>query len=227
MTKHDDLAVFISAGAPTCRDCKENLGRGAWIQSLKERQALCLACADLDHLEFLPSGSAALTRRSKKYSTLWAVVLKWSRSGKRYERQGLLVEPDALVRAEIECLADTDARSRQRKRAAELRQLTDKQYLQDFAAKVRELYPGCPSGRAATIAAHACMKYSGRVGRSASAKSLEPFSVALAVRAHIRHAETDYDLLLARGEDRDNARHEIRSKLEEVLDAWSEGGSGS
>jgi hypothetical protein len=62
--------------------------------------ALCLACADLDHLWFLPSGDAALTRRAGKYSTLKAVVLKWSRARNRYERQGLLVEEAALHQAE-------------------------------------------------------------------------------------------------------------------------------
>ena len=40
--------------------------------------ALCLTCADLDHLAFLPPGDAALTRRARKYSTLAAVVLKWA-----------------------------------------------------------------------------------------------------------------------------------------------------
>ena len=53
---------------------------------------LCLACADTDHLVFLPSGEAALTRRAKKASGLSAVVVRWSRTRKRYERQGLLVE---------------------------------------------------------------------------------------------------------------------------------------
>jgi hypothetical protein len=62
----------------------------------------------LDHLIFLPSGNAALTRRAGKYSTLSAVVLQWSRARKRYERQGLLVEEAALQRAQKECLADDE-----------------------------------------------------------------------------------------------------------------------
>ena len=56
--------------------------------------------ADLDHLVFLPSGDAAVTRRARKLSTRAAVVLKWSRARSRYERQGLLVEEDALQEAE-------------------------------------------------------------------------------------------------------------------------------
>lgn len=74
---------------------------------VENRGALCLSCADLDHLVFLPSGDAALTRRARKHSTLVAVVLKWSRARKRYERQGLLVEAQALEMAEKECLSNS------------------------------------------------------------------------------------------------------------------------
>ena len=91
MTKFE-LKVFITTREASCDECGEDLGRRAWIMLVEDKGALCLACADLDHLVFLPAGDAALTRRSRKYSTLCAVVLKWSRARKRYERQGLLVE---------------------------------------------------------------------------------------------------------------------------------------
>jgi hypothetical protein len=81
-----DLRVFISTTDSTCDECGEELGRGAWITLQKEKGALCLACADLDHFVFLPPGDAAITRRARKYSTLAAVVLKWSQARKRYER---------------------------------------------------------------------------------------------------------------------------------------------
>ena len=84
----------------------------AWITLAGEKGAVCLACADLDHLLFLPSGNVALTRRARKHSTLAAVVLKWSRARKRYERQGLLVEARGLEKAEEECLADSEIRAR-------------------------------------------------------------------------------------------------------------------
>jgi hypothetical protein len=86
----------------------KKLGRKAWITLTREKGALCLSCGDLDHLIFLPSGDAALTRRARKHSTLSAVVLKWSRARNRYERQGLLVEEEALKKAEEECLADQE-----------------------------------------------------------------------------------------------------------------------
>src|SRR5713101_6070267 len=119
--QNDALKVFISNRDSSCDECGEELGRKAWITLAGERGALCLACADLDHLVFLPSGDAALTRRSRKHSMLSAVVLKWSRARKRYERQGLLVEERALELAEDECLADADRRARRREREAERR----------------------------------------------------------------------------------------------------------
>ncbi len=215
-----EITVFITRGDVTCEECGEELGRHAWITLDKERRALCLACSDLDHLAFLPSGDPCVTRRAKKGSTLWAVVVEWSRARKRYERQGLLVEEDALAHAEQECLADADARERRREREAERRTELDREYVERFAARVRELYPNCPPDRETTIAEHACQKYSGRVGRSAAAKALDDEAVRLAVRAHVRHAETKYDSLLAAGRVRRDARGEVEDKVENVLDRW-------
>jgi hypothetical protein len=187
---------------------------------VENKGALCLSCADLDHLIFLPSGDAALTRRSAKYSTLSAVVLKWSRARKHYERQGLLVEESALQRAEQECLDDADVRARQSERAAERRVEIDQEYISSFAKRVRELFPNCPAGREQIIAEHACQKYSGRVGRSAQAKKLDEKSILLAVIAHIRHAETNYDELLSQGLDRLLARNEVKEEIDKALAGW-------
>ena len=138
-TPNPEILVFISSRESVCDECHENLGEKAWITLNRQKGALCLACADLDHLVFLPSGDATLTRRTKKHSVLSAVVLKWSRSRKRYERQGLLVEEKALEQAEEECLADQDIRERRREREAERREESDQQYLEKFARRVREL----------------------------------------------------------------------------------------
>jgi hypothetical protein len=59
----------------------------------------CLACVGLGSLAFLPAGDAALSRRAKAASQLHAVVVRFSPSRKRYERQGLLVQPEALRQA--------------------------------------------------------------------------------------------------------------------------------
>jgi hypothetical protein len=82
------------------------------------------------------------------------------------------------------------------------------------------MYPGCPPDRPDQIASHACQKYSGRVGRSAAAKCLDEEAVRLAVVAHVRHDETHYDELLARGVDRWDARDRVRADVDRVLSGW-------
>jgi hypothetical protein len=182
--------------------------------------ALCLVCADLDHLEFLPTGNTALTRRSRKLSTLSALVLKWSRARKRYERQGLLVETAALEQAEASCLAETEVRAARSLRRASREAEIDDEYVTEFAKAVRQQYPSCPSGRDSEIAEHACRKYSGRIGRTRDAKTLQPSAVELAVRAHVRHRETEYDVLLAHGCDRYEARSLVSATVAEIMHRW-------
>lgn len=196
------------------------MGRKSWITLDKAKGALCLSCGDLDHLVFLPPGDAALTRRSRKNSPISAVVLEWSRSRKRYERQGLLVTEEALRQAEQECLSDAEVRERRRQRESVRREELDLQFVERFAKKVREMYPRCPAGREQQIAEHACRKYSGRVGRSHAAQALDPQAVRLAVVAHIRHHETKYDELLDRGFDRFDARDAVGDQVGSVLNDW-------
>ena len=226
MKEQTELKVFITSNETACDECGSDLGRKAWITLAGDKGALCLSCADLDHLVYLPSGDAALTRRSRKYSTLAAVVLQWSRARKRYERQGLLVEEKALEKAEQECLEDHEVRERRRERDAERREMVDRQYVERFAEQVREIFPGCPSGRELEIAEHACLKYSGRIGRTAMAKDLDEDAVRLAVKAHIRHTGTRYDELLAKGYDRWDARGMVEGDVNTVLREW-EVGDGS
>jgi hypothetical protein len=69
-------------------------GTGEDLLHMQDEGPLCLRCARLDHLVFLPAGDAGRTRRAHRASELTAVVVRFSRSRKRYERQGL--EPGAL-----------------------------------------------------------------------------------------------------------------------------------
>ena len=218
-----ELLVFISNRDSKCDECKEELGHHAWITLKEGKGALCLSCADLDHLVFLASGDAALTRRARKHSTLAAVVLKWSQARKRYERQGLLMENRALEKAEEECLADTEIRERRREREEDKRAVLDREYVEKFSARVRQLFPRAPAGRERAIAEHACRKYSGRVGRSSAAKRLDEEAVRLALVAHIRHTETDYDLFLARGRERWDARNEVEGEVYRIIREWEPG----
>jgi hypothetical protein len=44
----------------------------------------------------------------------------------------------------------------------------------------------------------------------------------LAVIAHIRHAETKYDFLLAKGYDRFDARAAVKDSVDQILIKWKE-----
>jgi hypothetical protein len=212
-----DLVVVQPIRDWVCAECD---GTGDLL-IMDDKGPLCLTCADMDHLVFLPSGDAALTRRAKKASTLSAVVVRWSKTRKRYERQGLLVEEPALEQAEEQCLADSDARMRRRGRDAERRADEDLELQARFVAEIARLFPGCPAGRAEAIARHTALRGSGRVGRSAAGRSVDEKAVTLAVMASVRHEDTEYDSLLMSGVPRQEARDRIRPDIDRLLNAWS------
>ena len=109
------IVVISPHNAWECALCEDT---GDFL--LKDKAgALCLNCADLGHLEFLPSGDGALTRRATKASRLSAVVVRWSTRRKRYERQGILAEPAAIEQAAQDCLSDAVLRARRRDTRAE------------------------------------------------------------------------------------------------------------
>ncbi len=216
------IVVFSIVSDATCSECGVELVRGGFLR-MEEGKPFCLECADLDHLVYLPRGDTALTRRSRKYSQLAAVVVRFSRTRGRYERQGVLVESKALERAEKECLGDEERRLIARARAALSREQAESRYVTQFAEKILALYPGCPLSEAQDIATHACLKYSGRVGRSAAAKQFNEEAIDLAVKAHVRHTHTQYDRLLAQGIERRDARSAVADAVSDVVNRWRRG----
>jgi len=212
-----ELVVVSPLRDFTCSVCGEE--QGGWL-IMEDGGPVCLACADTSHLVFLASGDAALTRRAKAGSRLSAVVVRFSRARKRFERQGILVEEGALERAEQECLADEDARARRRERDAQRRAGEDLELQARMAAEIVRVFPGCPPERAQSIARHASVRGSGRVGRSAAGRALDPGALQLAVAAAVRHEDTRYDELLMSGIARETARSEVRTEVAHVLEVW-------
>jgi hypothetical protein len=217
-----ELLVIASSKPWTCAGCGTESGAGGFLM-MDDAGPHCLDCVDLGHLEFLPAGDAALTRRAKRAGRLSAVVVRWSRSRKRYERQGILVETDALEQAEAECLADAEVRERRRQRDEERRAVVDDRFVADLAAAVRTQFPGCPPQRADRIARHAGTRGSGRIGRTRAGRELDPDAVRLAVIASIRHSDTDYDELLMSGVPRAAARDRVRGDVDRILARWQVG----
>ena len=213
------IIVISPHNAWTCASCGDT---GEFLR-MDKAGALCLDCADLGHLEFLPSGDAALTRRATKASQLSAVVVRWSTRRKRYERQGILAEAAAIEQAARECLSDAEVRARRRERDEGRRAAQDVRFRAEFATAIREQFPGCPVDRAEAIAFHAAARGSGRVGRSAAGRALDSDAVSLAVVASVRHVDTDYDALLMSGADRESARAQVHQHVEDIVNAWRAG----
>jgi len=94
--------------------------------------------------------------------------------------------------------------------------------VEQFTRRLLELFPGCTPSRGREIAEHACLKYSGRVGRSAFAKQLDEEAVRLAVIAPLRHTETPYDEYLMRGHERWEVRSLVQAKIEQHLGKWEQ-----
>jgi len=149
-----------------------------------------------------------------------AVLVRFSRSRGRYERQGILVERAALEKAERECVEDADERAAARVRGAEYRREQDRKLVVQMVKQIASLFPGCPPVEAAAIAEHTAVRGSGRVGRSQAGRNLGERALTLAVAAAVRHNHTEYDTLLASGVDRAAARERITGEVEEILAAW-------
>ena len=91
-----ELVVII----PLNRDWKcHRCGKDGGMLVMEKPGPCCLRCAGLDDLEFLARGDMRLTRRAKAKSERCAVVVRFSSARKRYERQGLLLEPQAIAEA--------------------------------------------------------------------------------------------------------------------------------
>ena len=211
--------VFEILRDSACSECGAELARGSFLV-MEAEQPLCLPCARLEDLEYLPAGDPALTRRASRYSERTAVVVRFSRSRGRYERQGILVEQSALEKAEQECAEDAGERAKARIAGAARRQEQDRELIARMTAEIGKLFPRCPPREAAAIAAHTATRNSGRVGRTSAGRNLDEGALTAAVTAAVRHQHTQYDAMLAAGMDRLLARQQIADRVQAILAAW-------
>jgi hypothetical protein len=95
-----ELVAILPLKAWACHKCG---GAGDFLM-MERPGPVCLSCAGLADLVFVPAGDALLTRRVKAKSARRAVVVRFSKTRGRYERQGLLAEPQAVesARREVE-----------------------------------------------------------------------------------------------------------------------------
>jgi len=93
-----ELVAILPLKAGACCKCG---GTGDFL-IMEKPGPVCLSCAGLADLVFVPAGDALLTRRVKAKSARRAVVVRFSKARGRYERQGLLAEPQAAASARRE-----------------------------------------------------------------------------------------------------------------------------
>ena len=107
--KDKQVVVYALSKASRCYGCDIKLVENDLVKLKKnedDSEVFCKKCGQLDGMELLRAGDAKLTRLAKKYSKVHYVVLKWSELWKTYERQGVLVEKQAIEKATAECSPD-------------------------------------------------------------------------------------------------------------------------
>ena len=90
-----------------------------------------------------------------------------------------------------------------------------------FESEIMKEFSQIPPNSLRNVLKIALEKGKGKVGRTGKLDVQR--KVHLAVRAHIRHCETDYDMLLRTGVAREDARKQIEARIQDVCKAW--GGS--
>ena len=105
-SKPPDLTVIEPLNEWSCTAC----GGSGWLLFMEGPGPLCMDCADLHHLVFLPAGNATRAGAPAGEPAVGGRGAFQSRSqALRAPRD--LVEEAALERAEAQCLADEDARA--------------------------------------------------------------------------------------------------------------------
>ena len=206
----------------SCADCDRAPLRHLVLES---GAPLCLDCADLGHLVFLPRGDAALTpagpARAVRSPPSWSAST--GAAGATSVRASSSRRPPSPA-AEAACLADAEARARRRARDAGRRAAEDVRFTSALTAEILRLFPCCPAERARDIAEHSSVRGSGRVGRSAAGRALDEFAVTAAVRASVRHLDTEYDALLMARVPHNRARARVAAAIDAVLASWAADG---
>jgi hypothetical protein len=212
------LAVHILSDDSTCKKCGSVIDAGE-ISVQEYNGATCLQCAGLDHLVFLESGNATLTGRAVKQFGRRIIVQRIYKT-RPARRWGVLVDQQAIDRAQALCVEDAEKRAQNRVKQVAHRMKKDEEFAGKFAEKIGILCPNCPADERLAIAQHACSRGSGRVGRSASGQQLDDQAIKLAVIAHIRHVHTNYENLVYGQTEREWVRELVKPQIDAIYNSW-------
>ncbi|KAI1433535.1 hypothetical protein GGR50DRAFT_695964 [Xylaria sp. CBS 124048] len=160
--------------------------------------------------KFVPKGNPYVTRHCRQ-QTLEAHQLVFMIINDKKQPIGIRVPSSIyakVMRAESATRVERQSNVRRRD------DITDKRFGEAILAK----YPRVPRETVPAIIRRATAKHKGRVGRTGKLDLAE--KVRLAVQAHIRHNETDYDKLLKSGMNRTEARALTFQKVVDKLKEW-------
>lgn len=161
---------------------------------------------------FVPKGDPYITRNCKSRSkdagsTVYIVYDK-------KERTQLGIRVSTSIYNTVTASAKQTAS--QRAAAVESR---DARTQHKAALILHKTFPNIPAPEANEILAHAFLKGSGRVGRTATRP--DDVKATLAVEAFIRHQHTPYEQLLRDGVRREAARDAVWELVQRVRDSWA------
>lgn len=124
------------------------------------------------------------------------------------------------VPLEVHVCVQFKERSTRAERAANVVK-RDEGMAKGFQKEIMNIFPQIPPYALQNVAQVALQKGKGKVGRVGKLDVQR--KARLAVWAHVRHRETDYDALLRRGVPREEARQQVEAKIKEVYKAWGVG----
>ena len=149
--------------------------------------------------EYLPRGNTFLTRRVKK-GPHWVLMGSYNRRKGFRRSKGVYAPTATIEEARVAEQATALKREQSRVRSRLRREKNEARYRREFRDACLRFLDFAPEHRdlaeriAVETAEHACEVHSGRVGRTSQLGLDE--KVVLAVRAHIRHTHTFYDVNL-------------------------------
>ncbi|KAI1820080.1 hypothetical protein F4861DRAFT_524533 [Xylaria intraflava] len=159
---------------------------------------------------FVPKGNPYMTRHCRQ-KTQEAHQVVYVVIDARKKQLGIRV-PWSVYTAVQQSEAAT--RAERQKTVRKRDETTDKR----FSEAILVRFPRIPPESLPAIISRATAKRKGRVGRTGKINMAE--KVRLAVQAHIRHNETDYEKLLKSGTDRQDARALTSQKVIDKLKEW-------
>ena len=166
----------------------------------------------------VPIGNAFITRKIKQQAELVYIRMVKATRTRPSTPVAILAPKELVEQVHAEERRTWEQRNSRRQKERQYRADKESQRQAGLLEEIRSQFPAMPESVAETIVAHAFAVGSGRVGRTSLLDDRR--KIELAVRAHIRHCETDYEELLASGAERDWASLSVQEEIEQIYRVW-------